>query len=145
MKALSEARRVLRDDGVLFAAGISRFAALLDLLIRVDRLHDPAVLAMVADAVTTGIFRGSDAGLFTNAYFHRPQELAEEICDADFTDPRLYNIEGPGFVVPDFEARWQDPARREAMMEAARLVETDVDMLAAAGHLLAVADRNGAG
>jgi hypothetical protein len=131
--------RVLRPAGLLFAAAISRFAALLDLLVRADRLHEPNVLRIVKDAVTTGVFQGSDAGLFTVAYFHRPQELSAEITEVGFDEVKVMQVEGPGFLVTNFEDRWNDPARKEAMLEAARLIEEDLDMLAAASHLVAVA------
>jgi SAM-dependent methyltransferase len=141
LQALAEARRVLRPDGLVFVAAISRFAALVDLLVRLDRLHEPDVFAVVADAVTTGVFRGSVGGLFTTAYFHRPSELRDEARDAGFTTVGLFNVEGPGFAVHDVADRWSDPARREALLAAARLVEDDPDMLAAASHLLLVGRR----
>lgn len=139
LSALREARRVLRAGGLLFAAGISRFAALLDLLVRVDALHEPTVFSVVEDAVRTGVFRGTDAGFFTTAYFHRPFELRQEVADAGFGDCEVLQVEGPGFLVPDFERRWDDPDRREALLRVARLVETEPEMLGAASHLLAVA------
>ena len=95
--ALSEARRVLRDGGLLFAAAISRFAALLDLLVRLDRLHEPEVLAAVSACVEKGVLRGASAGLFTTAYFHLPRELAAEVTEAGFADPRIFNVEGRRF------------------------------------------------
>ncbi len=51
MTALGEALRVLRPGGVLFAAAISRWASLWDLLLRLDLLHDPAVAGVVGEAV----------------------------------------------------------------------------------------------
>lgn len=141
LRALGEARRVLRADGLVFVAAISRFAALFDLLVRLDRLHQNDVFAVVADAVATGVFRGAEGGLFTTAYFHRPSELRNEARQAGFTPVALYNVEGPGFVVHDFTDRWPDPARRHALLQAARLVEEEPEMLAAAGHLLLVGRR----
>jgi SAM-dependent methyltransferase len=137
--ALSEARRVLRGGGVLFAAAISRFAALLDLLVRLDRLHEPEILAMVSACVETGVFSGTTGGLFTTAYFHRPRELQQELAEAGFDSPRIFNVEGPGFLVSDFPERWRDELRREAMLTAARLMEDDPEALGASSHLLAVA------
>jgi SAM-dependent methyltransferase len=139
--ALREAHRVLRPGGRLFAAGISRASALLDLLVRLDRLHEPGRLEVVAEAVRTGEFRGSQHGMFTDAYFHRPSELRREVAGAGFADAEVLNVEGPGFLVPDFERRWADPHRRRALLDAARLVESDPEMLGTAGHLLAVARR----
>lgn len=137
-QVLAEARRVLRSGGWLFAAGISRFSALLDLLVRADRIHEPGVFDVVERAVQTGEFRGADVGLFTMAYFHRPSELASEVEQAGFSGVELFNIEGPGFLVADFEDRWQDPDRKQAMLRAARLIERDPEMAAAASHLLAI-------
>ena len=138
-QALREAHRVLRPEGLLLAAAISRFAALFDMLVRLDALDD-RVLPIVAEAVRTGAFKGGRE-VFTNAYFHLPTELAAEIDTAGFNNTEVFNIEGPGFLVNDFEQRWADPARREILLAAARLVETEPAMLGAASHLLAVATK----
>lgn len=138
-QALAEACRVLRPGGLLIATAISRFAALLDLLVRLDRLHEDGVFDRVESAVRTGVFEPGEAGLFTTAYFHLPTELREEIATAGFSDTELLNIEGPGFLVPNFDDRWTDPARRDVLLRTARLIETDPGMLGAASHLMAVA------
>lgn len=135
--ALREARRALRPGGLLFAAAISRFAALLDMLVRLDTL-DQEVLPIVAEAVQSGAFRGGQK-VFTNAYFHLPSELVRDVEAAGFDGAEVFSIEGPGFLVQNFEERWTDPARREILLASARLVESEPEMLAAASHLLAVA------
>ena len=138
-RALSESLRVLRPSGLLFAAGISRHAALLDLLVNLDKLHHAGVFDVVKESVASGVFRGPGQGdLFTTAYFHRPGELREELADAGFEAARVFHVEGPGFLVPDLEARLKDPPRREALLNAARLVEED-ETLIASSHLLGVA------
>jgi SAM-dependent methyltransferase len=139
--ALGEALRVLRPGGVMFAAAISRWASLWDLLLRLDVLHDPAVGGMVAETIDTGVHRGWDHDLFTTAYFHRPEDLAAEVADAGFAGPELFNVEGPGFVLADFADRWADPPRRNALLHAARLVEREPSMLGASSHILAVGHR----
>ena len=140
LRALSEARRVLRPGGLLFAAAISRYAALLDILVRLDRLHESDVFEVVADAIRTGVFGGPGRGeLFTTSYFHLPRELDEEVQAAGFALVESVAVEGPGALIPDFPERWADPTRRRAIIEAARLGEGDPEMRAATGHLLAVA------
>jgi len=101
----------------------------LDLLVRVDVLHEPAVGDLVEEAIETGVHRGWEHGLFTTAYFHRPGDLAAEVADAGFPPPELFNVEGPGFVLADLATRWNDPPRREAILRAARLVEGEASML----------------
>lgn len=138
--ALREAHRVLRPGGLLFAAAISRFAALIDLLVRLGRLHEPGVFQLVEESVRTGVFPGpGEAELFTSAYFHLPEDLAPEVEEAGFDSARVVPIEGPGAWIQDFEERWADPARKKVMLDAARLVEDEPDMLAASSHLLAIA------
>ena len=139
LQVLSEARRVLRNGGWVFAAAISRYAALFDLLIRLGKLHEPEIFRIVSEAVETGIFRGQVSQLFTTAYFHLPQELRQEVLDVGLELSALLNVEGPGFLIKDFESSWADPLKREAILQAARLVESKQEMLAASSHILAVA------
>ena len=97
---------------------------------------------LVEQSVRTGVFTGpGEGGLFTTSYFHLPSELAEETTEAGFTDVELFQIEGPGFLVRDLAERWNDPARRNALLQAARMVEQEPEILALSSHLLAVARR----
>lgn len=142
LTAVVEVMRVLRPDGLLFAAAISRFAALLDLLVNWNKIHEPEVFELVEESARTGIFAGpGEGGLFTTSYFHLPSDLAEEISEAGFRDVEVFQIEGPGFLVADFSDRWNGPVRKEALLRAARLVELEPEMRGASSHLLAVARR----
>ena len=85
------------------------------------------------------MFRGHDHGLFTTAFFHRPSQLADEVELAGFDSCDVFNIEGPGFLGPDFDSRWISSERREVMLRAARLIEQETELLGAASHLMAVA------
>ncbi|HEV8216930.1 MAG TPA: class I SAM-dependent methyltransferase, partial [Gemmatimonadaceae bacterium] len=79
LRALSEARRVCRPNGVIVAAAISRFASTLDGL-RGGYLADPifADIAAADRATGTHLNPTNDPTYFTTAYFHRPEELARE-------------------------------------------------------------------
>jgi hypothetical protein len=50
----------------------------------------------------------------------------------------LYGIEGPGWMLPDVEARLEEPERREALLRVARLLEAEPSVLGCSAHLLAV-------
>lgn len=140
--ALREALRVLRPGGLLFAAGISRFASALDGLAR-DLLADPAFAEIVEHDLADGRHRNptGDPEYFTTAYFHRPDELGPEVEGVGFRLRGVFGLEGPGWLLPDFEARWGDDARRARLLHVLRRLEEEPSMLGVSAHLLAVAHR----
>ena len=140
--ALREAERVLRPGGVLCAAAISRWASALDGLGR-DLFADPRFATIVERDLREGQHRNptEDLGYFTTAYFHRPDELRDEVRGAGLAVEGVYGIEGPAWLLPDFDARWSDPARRSTMIEVARMLESEPAMIGCSAHLLAVGRR----
>jgi SAM-dependent methyltransferase len=142
--ALSEARRALRSGGVLVAAGISRWASALDGLSR-ELFLDPAFARIVEGDLADGnhLNPTDQLGYFTTAYFHRPDELRGEVAEVGFDVLALYGIEGPGWILPDFMDRWDDPVRRDVVLRVARAFETEPAVLGVSAHLLVVGVRVG--
>lgn len=142
LRALAEARRVLRPGGLVFAAAISRFAALIDGL-RGALFDDAAFAPVVERDLADGQHRNDtgDPRYFTTSFFHQPAELAEEVAGAGLALLDVLALEGPGAYVPDFARRWADPAARERLLEFLRRVETEPSLLGVSPHLLAVARR----
>jgi SAM-dependent methyltransferase len=138
LRALSEARRVLRSGGAVLAVGISRFASLLDGL-RLGFLADPEGRAMIERDLHDGQHRNLDVAgrpwWFTTAFFHHPDELAAEVVEAGFALDGVLGIEGPGGLLASL---WDDPAQRPLVVEAARLVEREPTLLGLSLHLMAV-------
>ncbi len=139
LAALGEARRVLRPQGVVVVAGISRYAGTLDGLALHPTL-DEHIVATRHRAVADGQDRNDTGNLrdFTTAYFHRPEDLVEELGDAGFRGVRVFGVEGPGWLLPDFEARWADMPSRENILQVARLLEEESSIIGMSAHLLAV-------
>ena len=138
-RALTEAARVLRDGGTVIAAAISRWASALDGLSR-NLLADKNFVRIVEGDLADGRhYNPTDhVDYFTTAYFHRPDELRREVIDAGFEAEGPYGIEGPGWILPDFEERWSDEKRRETLIQVARTVESEPAMVGVSAHLLVV-------
>jgi SAM-dependent methyltransferase len=140
LAALREAKRVLAPGGVLVAAAISRWASALDGLSR-NLFADRRFAGIVERDLREGQHRNDTERLdfFTTAYFHRPDDLRTEPQEAGLSVEGVYGIEGPAWMFPDFDERWQDPERREVILSVARMLETESSVVGCSAHLLVVA------
>jgi ubiquinone/menaquinone biosynthesis C-methylase UbiE len=143
-KALSEARRILKVGGRVFAAAISRWASALDGLAR-DLFRDASFRAIVQRDLSDGQHRNPTDRLdyFTTAYFHRPEELREELIAAELAVDGIFGLEGPGWILPDVTERMADARRRSDLLTVARLLESEPSMAGVSAHLLAVGRKVG--
>jgi SAM-dependent methyltransferase len=139
IRALREAWRCLRPGGTLLAAAITRTASTLDgLLAGLDA--DEQFREMRNTTLESGLHQPPEdaPGWFTTAYFHRPEELRQEVLDAGFGGADLYAVEGLGNILPDFDALWADAERRERLLDVIRRTERDPALFGVSAHLLAV-------
>lgn len=137
--ALSEVARVLRPGGLLFVSAISRWASALNGLAQ-DHFAEADHAAIVAEALRNGQHRNPTrrVGAFTTAYFHRPDELRDELTRAGLEVAAVYAIEGLGGFLADFDRRWADRRQRDNMLRVAEQLESEPSLLGATPHLLAV-------
>lgn len=104
----------------MLGVAVSRFAGLLDSLFR-------------PDVRTPGFVR--------TAYFHDPDELLGEVQDADLRFEALLGVEGPGWLLADFDQQWDRLGLREQMLDAARRIETEPSLMGMQSHMLAVGQK----
>jgi len=137
--ALREASRVVATGGVVVAAAISRYASALDGLAR-NLAKDPVFRRIRDRDLADGQHRNPSGNLdyFTTAYFHRPEDLAQEMEAAGFQEVVVLGVEGPAWMLPEFDARWDDAVMRQDLLDVARALERETSIIGASAHLLAI-------
>lgn len=140
LRALREARRVVRPGGPVLAVGISRFASVLDGL-RAGYLLEAEFREIVERDLREGQHRnpGERPGWFTTAFFHHPDELVAEVESAGLEVEALLGIEGPAGWFPGL---WESEEGRNAALFAARAVEAVPALLGVSAHVLVVGRRS---
>ena len=143
LQALREAHRVLKPDGFVFAAAISRFASLLDGLAR--NLVDDADFRQILEAdLQSGQHRNptNRPDYFTTAFFHHPDELRAEVAEVGFRVEALFAVEGPAWLLPNLAERLAHSAKREQLLSLLRTVEAESSLIGTSAHLFAVGRKN---
>lgn len=145
VQALREAARVVVPGGVVLVVAISRWAVVLDGLLRL-RLSEgrPEVGPLVDRVVESGRLDPLDPSGFSG-YCHRPAELQAEVAEAGLRETTLLSIEGAGAYLStaDLEDRWASPPAREAVLDVARRLEAVPELAGLGSHLMLVAERRG--
>ncbi len=139
LRALREARRIVRPGGVVHVAAISRWAARLHGIL-VERVHErfPVLTDMIDDMEGTGWMRPITDGGFTG-YAHTPSQLREEVTSAGLTVDSLVTLEGISFALADLEHRVEEPAERALVLDTLRALESVPELSGIGPHLLVTA------
>jgi len=138
MRCLAEAKRLLKPDGQLFTANITCFAGMLKNIAQYDLepcLDDAEFFGMMAETVRNGFYRKKPIG---PAYFHRPDELRYEIASAGFEEIELRGVIGPCWLIRNLDEVWRDPARKETVMKAVRLLEREESLMGLSTHFISI-------
>lgn len=139
LRALSEAHRVLRPGGLLFVAGISRFASFLSAM-TFGLLSDDDFVAIVRRDLKDGQHRNptKNPQYFTTTFFHHPDELKAEVEEAGFRLEKLAAVEGPVMWMRYFDEDWQDAQRRSILLELLHASEEDPAFVGISSHFMAI-------
>ncbi len=141
VRALREARRILRPGGPVFGAVISRWAARLDELLR-KRIYasNPAAVRMIDEVERGGLLPALGPGGFFGVA-HRPAQVRGEFTAAGLTVADLVCVEGAGYLLGDLDDRMADQRDWRVVLDAARAVERVPELLGIGSHLIATGMR----
>ena len=139
-RSLSEAYRVLKTDGYLFAVGISRFASTVDGLTS-GYFLDPVFQEIMHGDLENGQHRNptNNPAYFTDTFFHHPDELKAEIANVGFDIAELFAVEGISYMMKDFNKNWSVESHREFLLEIIGKTEKEQSLIGASPHIMCVA------
>src|SRR5437667_3433442 len=75
-------------------------------------------------------------------FFIIQMNYARKSLSAGFVLTGVYGLEGPAWLVSDFDEWWANPAYRERLLNIARVLETEPSMLGVSAHIMAVARKS---
>lgn len=138
--SLREARRVVRPGGVVVAKALSRFYPLFE-AIALGTPVEPDHVERNTRFTADGQYRNpsGDPARFTTSYFHRPEELTEEVENAGLHLRVLVGASGCVKLLPEFAQRLERPEQRERILSVLRLLETEPSILGMSQNFIAVA------
>jgi ubiquinone/menaquinone biosynthesis C-methylase UbiE len=144
IKSIAEARRVLKKNGVLLAATITRYASLFDGFWE-GFIDDPAFENIVNQDLEDGNHFNpvNHPMYFTDAHFHTQEEIKEEFTASGFSEISSIAIEGFGWLVPDFTKRWNVEDSRSKMLQYIKQTENDPIMIGISAHIMTIAIKTG--
>lgn len=140
IKALSEAKRVLKSGGILLAAVISRYASLIDGLKR-NFITDDQFENILINDLQTGIHLNETGNpeYFTTAFFHTPVQIRNEIIKSDLKFERLVAIESVGWIAGDFNEGLKNEDYMNKIKRIVNIVESNEDLISMSPHIMAIA------
>ncbi len=133
-RAAAEARRVLRDGGLLLATVMTRYAWLLGVLLEWGSSRLPEVRQLLAD----GVHRTAEPGRFTDAYLHRPEEVTEFFERSGFETVHVTASQSLLYLIQEqvAELEQRDPQAHAALLDIAHETAGDPSIRGLSGHLL---------
>jgi len=142
IKALTEARRVLKPSGIMLGFAINYTATTLVGLIQ-GAIHNPDFFNMCKEELMTGIHQApSDMpGILPKAFYHKPLELKEEIEEAGFNYIDTFAVEGIIWLEKNYFDAFYNPQKKTRLFELLKITETDKNVLALSPHMMVAATK----
>ena len=141
--ALTEAWRVLRPGGRVFAVAISRFASVMTGILS-ENLRDADFFNIVINDIETGQHRNPPGkNYFTESHFHLPNELEEEIAETGFSQEKTVAIEGPAWMAENLHNHMRDHVMKNRLHEILSRIEAERTLMTSSLHFMAIGQKPG--
>jgi ubiquinone/menaquinone biosynthesis C-methylase UbiE len=142
VRAIREARRILKPGGYVFAATISRVASFMAAVCE-KLLNDATFLSIVEVDLESGQHRNptDNISFFTDAFFHRNVEIRAELEESGFSVVTQVPIEGLGSMARGIDSIWTEPHGRKALLSLLERTEMIEEVSGSSFHIMTVGRR----
>lgn len=141
-KAIREAKRVLKRNGIVLGFSINYTASTLVGLLN-GLIHKSSFFDMCKEELKTGIHNTPHdfPWLLAEAYYHRPETLKEEFVAQEFSYLNTYAIEGMAWLDKDYFSSMANKKKKETLMELIQITENDTNLLSFSPHIMIAAKK----
>ncbi|MDO1450839.1 class I SAM-dependent methyltransferase [Rhodocytophaga aerolata] len=140
IKAIKEAKRVCKKNGVILAVAINYASYTLVGLLN-GMIHQQGFYQMCRSHLLTGLHnppQDNQALFLPQAFFHKPDELINEFKQVDLREIDLIAVEGMSWLDKDFFQNWENPVKKKALMSLLELTEKDPYLISLSPHMMIV-------
>jgi ubiquinone/menaquinone biosynthesis C-methylase UbiE len=139
LRALNEAQRVLKPEGIIFAAIISRYSSMFEGFLK-DYISDPEFVEIISQDLENGQHRNPTnmEEYFTTAFFHLPAVLKLEMKSAGFSEIQLFAVEGFTEIISDIKTKIKNPTFRKTLLRTLRETERAESIMGISNHVMGV-------
>lgn len=135
--AINEAKRVLKNNGIILGFAINYTASTLVGLLN-GLIHKKTFFEMCNNELTTGIHNPPDdfPWLLAEGYYHKPEQLKEEFINQGLTFLNTYAVEGMAWLDKDYFANMAKYTKKKTLTELIKITENDSYLLPFSPHMM---------
>lgn len=134
---ISEAKRVLKNDGIILGFAINYTASTLVGLLN-GLIHKKSFFEMCKEELTSGIHNPPDdfPWLLAEAYYHKPEQLKDEFINQELTYINTYAVEGMAWLDKEYFANMMNSEKKKTLLELIKITENDSCLLPFSPHMM---------
>ncbi|GAA3520066.1 class I SAM-dependent methyltransferase [Aquimarina addita] len=134
---IREAKRVLKDNGIILGFAINYTASTLAGLLN-GLIHKNSFFEMCKEELTTGMHNPPDdfPWLLAEAYYHTPEQLKDEFTNQELVHLNTYAIEGMAWLDKEYFANMSNHKKKKTLLELIKITENDSYLLPFSPHMM---------
>ena len=135
--AIREAKRVLKNNGIILGFAINYTASTLVGLLN-GLIHNKTFFEMCKDELTTGEHNPpSDfPWILAEGFYHKPEQLKEEFINQGLAYLNTYAVEGMAWLDKNYFANMLNDIKKKTLIELIKTTENDNYLLPFSPHMM---------